>query len=89
VLVAGWAALTVGCAWAGVLAAGVFRTTALGMAGVLAVPLLVAPALRKLAAAPAIDAVRLAAEPVRYSFALALLALLCAYLATVLKGRAG
>lgn len=48
-LLAGWAALSVGCAWAGVLAAGVFRTTALGMAGVLAVPLLVAPALRKAA----------------------------------------
>jgi ABC-type multidrug transport system ATPase subunit len=88
-LVAGWAALTVGCAWAGVLAAGVFRTTALGMAGVLAVPLLVAPMVRKLAEAPAVDAVRLAAEPVRYSFGLALIALLCAYLATVLRGRAG
>ncbi|MDX6311155.1 MAG: hypothetical protein QOF44_619 [Streptomyces sp.] len=85
----GWAALNVGCAWAGVLAAGVFRTTALGMAGVLAVPLLVAPVVRKAAAAPAIDAVRLAAEPVRYSFGLALVALLCAYLATVLRGRAG
>jgi ABC-type multidrug transport system ATPase subunit len=85
----GWAALNVGCAWAGVLAAGVFRTTALGMAGVLAVPLLVAPVVRKAASAPAIDAVRLAAEPVRYSFGLALVALLCAYVATVLRGRAG
>jgi hypothetical protein len=59
------------------------------MAGVLAVPLLVAPVVRKAASAPAIDAVRLAAEPVRYSFGLALVALLCAYLATVLRGRAG
>lgn len=88
-LLAGWAALSVGCAWAGVLAAGVFRTTALGMAGVLAVPLLVAPALRKAAAAPGVDAVRLAAEPVRYAFGLALLVLLCAYLVTLLRGRAG
>ncbi|WNI18408.1 ATP-binding cassette domain-containing protein [Actinacidiphila sp. ITFR-21] len=43
---AGWAALAVGCAWAGVLAAAVFRTTALGLAAVLAVPVLVVPAVR-------------------------------------------
>ncbi|MBY8878661.1 ATP-binding cassette domain-containing protein [Actinacidiphila acidipaludis] len=44
----GWAALAVGCAWAGVLAAAVFRTTALGVAAVLAVPLLAVPAARAL-----------------------------------------
>ncbi|MGK4909947.1 ATP-binding cassette domain-containing protein [Streptomyces albus] len=36
-------ALCVGCAWAGLLAAGVFRSTVLGVAAVVAVPLLVAP----------------------------------------------
>lgn len=41
-----WAALTLGCAWAGVLAAAVFRTTALGIAAVLAVPVLAVPAVR-------------------------------------------
>ncbi|NUR01753.1 MAG: ABC transporter ATP-binding protein [Streptomyces sp.] len=45
---AGWAALCVCCACAGVLAAAVFRTTALGVAAVMAVPVLVAPALRLL-----------------------------------------
>jgi ABC-type multidrug transport system ATPase subunit len=44
----GWAALAVGCAWAGVLAGAVFRTTALGVAAVLAVPLLAVPAARAL-----------------------------------------
>lgn len=43
---AAWAALAVGCAWAGVLAAAVFRTTALGLAAVLAVPVMVVPAVR-------------------------------------------
>ncbi|WP_063762201.1 ATP-binding cassette domain-containing protein [Streptomyces sp. NRRL F-5123] len=43
---AGWAALCVACAWTGVLAACAFRTTALGLAAVLSVPLLVAPGLR-------------------------------------------
>ncbi|MFB6877705.1 ATP-binding cassette domain-containing protein [Streptomyces sp. NPDC056323] len=38
-----WAALTVGCAWAGLLAAGVFRVTTAGVAAVLAVPVLVVP----------------------------------------------
>lgn len=45
---AGWAALAVGCAWAGVLAAALLRTTALGLAAVLAVPLLVVPAVHAL-----------------------------------------
>ncbi|MFJ7196238.1 MULTISPECIES: ATP-binding cassette domain-containing protein [unclassified Streptomyces] len=38
-----WVALTVGCAWAGLLAAGVFRVTTAGVAAVLAVPVLVVP----------------------------------------------
>lgn len=80
-------ALVLVCCWAGVLAAGVFRTTALGLAGVLAVPLLVAPVVRRAASAPAIDVVRMATQPVRYSFALSLFALLCAYAATVLRRR--
>ncbi|MGP3986744.1 ABC transporter ATP-binding protein [Streptomyces sp. 3N207] len=42
-------ALCVGCAWAGLLAAGVFRSTALGVAAVVAVPALVAPLVRKAA----------------------------------------
>ncbi|SEG05515.1 ABC-type multidrug transport system, ATPase component [Actinacidiphila yanglinensis] len=45
---AGCAALTVGCCWAGVLAAAVFRTTALGLSAVLAVPLLAVPGVRAL-----------------------------------------
>ncbi|MBQ1160576.1 ATP-binding cassette domain-containing protein [Streptomyces sp. A73] len=42
-------ALCVGCAWAGLLAAGVFRSTALGVAAVVAVPMLVAPLVRRAA----------------------------------------
>ncbi|SHN25884.1 ABC transporter [Actinacidiphila paucisporea] len=45
---AGWAALAVGCAWTGVLAACAFRTTALGLSAVLSVPLVVAPGVRTL-----------------------------------------
>ncbi|MEV6776772.1 ATP-binding cassette domain-containing protein [Streptomyces syringium] len=41
----GWAGLTLGCAWAGLLAAGVFRSTALGLVAVLAVPTVVMPVL--------------------------------------------
>lgn len=44
----GWTALLVGCAWAGLLAAGVFRSTAMGLAAVLAVPVLVLPVVRRL-----------------------------------------
>ncbi|MFJ6614858.1 ATP-binding cassette domain-containing protein [Streptomyces sp. NPDC091289] len=49
---ASWAGLTVGCAWAGLLAAGVFRVAGAGIAAVLAVPVLVVPLVRKLFAAP-------------------------------------
>ncbi|MEC3997580.1 ATP-binding cassette domain-containing protein [Actinacidiphila sp. DG2A-62] len=45
---AAWGGLAVGCAWAGVLAAAAFRTTGLGLAAVLAVPLLAVPAVRAL-----------------------------------------
>ncbi|MBD0418630.1 ATP-binding cassette domain-containing protein [Streptomyces sp. TRM S81-3] len=44
---AGWIGLVVGCAWAGVLAAGVFRSTTAGLAAVLAVPVLVVPLVQK------------------------------------------
>ncbi|MEU3503339.1 ATP-binding cassette domain-containing protein [Streptomyces hundungensis] len=44
---AGWAGLTVGCAWAGLLAAGIFRATTAGLAAVLAVPVVVVPLLKK------------------------------------------
>lgn len=42
-LSASWTALVIGCAWAGVLAAGVFRSTSGGLAAVLAVPVAVVP----------------------------------------------
>nr|WP_019981890.1 ATP-binding cassette domain-containing protein [Streptomyces sp. SID8381] len=40
---AAWFGLVVGCAWAGLLAAGLFRSTTAGLAAVLAVPVVVAP----------------------------------------------
>lgn len=108
-----WAALAVGCAWAGLLAAGLFRTTALGMAAVLAVPLVVAPVVRLVVRSRAgshlIDAAGAllsvlggwpggvgstaagvtgkAVQPVACAFVLSLTVLLCAHLATVLRGR--
>ncbi|MFF5315079.1 ATP-binding cassette domain-containing protein [Streptomyces massasporeus] len=45
---ASWIGLVVGCAWAGVLAAGVFRSTSAGLAAVGAVPLLVVPVVHQL-----------------------------------------
>lgn len=44
---ASWAGLLVGCAWSGVLASGVFRSAAAGLAAVLAVPVVVVPLVRK------------------------------------------
>ncbi|GED84313.1 hypothetical protein TNCT6_13980 [Streptomyces sp. 6-11-2] len=41
-----WIGLVVGCAWAGVLAGGVFRSTTGGLAAVLSVPVLVVPLVR-------------------------------------------
>ncbi|MDT0346631.1 ABC transporter ATP-binding protein [Streptomyces litchfieldiae] len=49
----GTAALSVGCAWAGLLAAGIFRSTLVGLAAVAAVPLALTPALRALLDGPA------------------------------------
>ncbi|KAA6215346.1 ATP-binding cassette domain-containing protein [Streptomyces albofaciens JCM 4342] len=53
VLVVTWSALMAGCAWAGVLAAGVFRSTAMGLAAVLAVPVLVLPLVQRALEVPA------------------------------------
>nr|WP_225808391.1 ATP-binding cassette domain-containing protein [Streptomyces spinosus] len=62
-LTASWFGLVVGCAWAGVLAAGVFRSTTAGLAAVLAVPVLVVPLVHGALRGPA---VRMAAGfPVR------------------------
>ncbi|MDB1088822.1 ATP-binding cassette domain-containing protein [Streptomyces sp. ACA25] len=47
------ALLAIGCAWAGLLAAGVFRSAPAGLAAVAAVPYLIAPGLRALFAGPA------------------------------------
>ncbi|MBT2493539.1 ATP-binding cassette domain-containing protein [Streptomyces sp. ISL-96] len=47
-----WSGLTVGCAWAGLLGAGVFRATAAGVAAVLAVPVLVAPLTQQVVVGP-------------------------------------
>ncbi|MBH1938642.1 ATP-binding cassette domain-containing protein [Streptomyces sp. AV19] len=49
----GWAALTLGCAWAGLLAAGLFRSTVLGLMAVLVVPALVVPVVSAVLARPA------------------------------------
>ncbi|WP_406342069.1 ATP-binding cassette domain-containing protein [Streptomyces sp. NBC_00648] len=51
-LAASWAGLTVGCAWAGLLAAGIFRATTAGLAAVLAVPVAVVPLVQKALSAP-------------------------------------
>ncbi|WP_329062665.1 ATP-binding cassette domain-containing protein [Streptomyces sp. NBC_01429] len=53
-LSAGWAGLAVGCAWAGLLGAGVFRITIAGMAAVVAVPTLVGPLVQKALAGPSV-----------------------------------
>lgn len=58
-LVVSWFGLVVGCAWAGVLAAGVFRSTSAGLAAVVAVPVVVVPLVEKAMAGPA---VRMAAD---------------------------
>lgn len=44
---ASWFGLAVGCTWAGVLAAGLFRSTSAGLAAVLAVPVVVVPLVQK------------------------------------------
>ncbi|THA74739.1 ABC transporter ATP-binding protein [Streptomyces sp. A0642] len=47
-----WSGLVVGCAWAGLLAAGIFRVTAAGVAAVLAVPVLMVPLIQAMPKAP-------------------------------------
>ncbi|WP_274563108.1 ATP-binding cassette domain-containing protein [Streptomyces spiramyceticus] len=51
-MAASWGGLTVGCAWAGLLGAGVFRATAPGVAAVLAVPVVVTPVAQQVIVAP-------------------------------------
>ncbi|MEV0277581.1 ATP-binding cassette domain-containing protein [Streptomyces sp. NPDC050610] len=51
-LIAGWAGLVVGCAWAGLLAAGVFRSALMGLAAVLAVPVVMVPVVRQVLGSP-------------------------------------
>ncbi|WP_406006347.1 ABC transporter ATP-binding protein [Streptomyces sp. NBC_00637] len=46
-LSASWIGLVVGCAWTGVLAAGVFRSAAAGLAAVVAMPVVVLPVVQK------------------------------------------
>ncbi|MFF5983098.1 ATP-binding cassette domain-containing protein [Streptomyces olindensis] len=53
-LSASWLGLVVGCAWAGVLAAGVFRSTTAGLAAVAAVPLLVVPVVHRFLEGPSV-----------------------------------
>ncbi|MGW0915501.1 ABC transporter ATP-binding protein [Streptomyces sp. NPDC002784] len=49
-----WIGLVVGCAWAGVLAAGVFRSTSAGLAAVVGVPMVVVPLVHKVLEGPAV-----------------------------------
>ncbi|MWA14090.1 ABC transporter ATP-binding protein [Streptomyces sp. BA2] len=51
---ASWVALVAGCAWAGVLAGGVFRSTTAGLAAVLAVPIVVVPLVQKALEGPSV-----------------------------------
>lgn len=52
-LAVGWSGLTIGCAWAGLLGAGVFKSTTAGLAAVLSVPVAVVPMVQAALAAPA------------------------------------
>ncbi|MFI2411694.1 ATP-binding cassette domain-containing protein [Streptomyces sp. NPDC018947] len=54
VLGAGWLGLCVGCAWAGLLAAGIFRSTTAGLAAVVAVPVLVVPLVQEVWEGPSV-----------------------------------
>ncbi|CAL9581575.1 ATP-binding cassette domain-containing protein [Streptomyces sp. enrichment culture] len=49
-----WVGLVVGCAWAGVLAAGIFRSTTAGLAAVVAVPVVVVPLVHKVLEGPSV-----------------------------------
>ncbi|MER5929304.1 ABC transporter ATP-binding protein [Streptomyces sp. NPDC002054] len=67
---ASWAGLLIGCAWAGVLASGVFRSATAGLAAVFAVPVMVVPLVSKALAGPsAYPAAGLAARLRGLSFA--------------------
>ncbi|MEW5657895.1 ABC transporter ATP-binding protein [Streptomyces cinereoruber] len=54
ILCANWLGLVVGCAWAGVLGAGVFRAAAAGVAAVLAVPVALVPLLQTVLTGPSV-----------------------------------
>ncbi|MFE1906502.1 ATP-binding cassette domain-containing protein [Streptomyces gardneri] len=56
-LCASWLGLLVGCAWAGVLGAGVFRAAAAGVAAVLAVPVAFVPLLQQVLTGPSVRSV--------------------------------
>ncbi|MDX2292293.1 MULTISPECIES: ATP-binding cassette domain-containing protein [Streptomyces] len=56
-MAASWLGLTVGCAWAGVLGAGVFRAAAAGVAAVLFVPVALVPLLGQVMSGPAVRSV--------------------------------
>ncbi|MBZ6092701.1 ATP-binding cassette domain-containing protein [Streptomyces olivaceus] len=51
---AGWLGFVVGCAWSGVLAAGIFRSTTAGLAAVVAVPVVVVPLVQRVWAGPSV-----------------------------------
>ncbi|ELS56981.1 ABC transporter ATP-binding protein [Streptomyces viridochromogenes] len=53
-LSASWVGLVIGCAWAGVLAAGLFRSTTAGLAAVVAVPVAVVPLVQKALEGPSV-----------------------------------
>ncbi|WP_031010846.1 ATP-binding cassette domain-containing protein [Streptomyces sp. NRRL F-5727] len=56
-MAASWLGLAVGCAWAGVLGAGVFRAAAAGVAAVLFVPVALVPVLGQVMSGPAVRSV--------------------------------
>ncbi|MZD10375.1 ATP-binding cassette domain-containing protein [Streptomyces sp. SID5785] len=49
-----WIVLLVACAWAGVLASGVFRSTTAGLAAVVAVPVVIVPLVQKAMEGPSV-----------------------------------
>ncbi|KUL37062.1 ABC transporter ATP-binding protein [Streptomyces regalis] len=53
-LSASWIGLVVGCAWAGVLAAGLFRSTTAGLAAVVSVPVVVVPLVQRVLEGPSV-----------------------------------
>ncbi|MCZ4610542.1 ABC transporter ATP-binding protein, partial [Streptomyces sp. Lzd4kr] len=53
-LSASWIGLVVACAWAGVLASGLFRSTTAGLAAVVTVPIVVVPLVQKVLEGPSV-----------------------------------